>query len=176
MFSSRVVFRVLICLILVPTAWAGHTLTSQEQKNLATWLARRPLYRVAKDADCDCAEGIQQTKTAHRINWPPFPDYHPYVATGDFNSDGVRDFAIVVINRSRSSQNFVLLVFNGPFTSKTAQPAFIVYGLDLRGQGLFFGPPRPKPYRLVLGHFDSDNTTVLVPQGRTYKLEKHEGD
>ncbi len=176
MYSRRVVFRVLICLILVTPAWAGHTLTSQEQKTLATWLARRPLYRVAKDADCDCAEGIQQMKTAPKINWPRIPDYHPYVATGDFNSDGVSDFAVVVINRSRSSQNFVLLIFNGPFGSKTAQPAFIEYGLDLRGQGLFFGPPRPKPFRLVLGRFESDNTAVFIPQGRTYKLKKDEGN
>jgi len=115
-------------------------------------------------------------KTGYGVNWPPVPDYHPYVATGDFNNDGVGDFAVVAINRSRSSQNFVLLIFNGPFGSKTAQPAFIEYGLDLRGQGLFFGPPRPKPYRLVLGRFESDNAAVFIPQGRTYKLEKNEGN
>jgi hypothetical protein len=175
MYSSGVVFRVLICLILVPPAWARHTLTSQEQKTLSAWLTRHPIYRVATEADCGCAEDIKQMKIGYGENWPPVQDYHPYVATGDFNSDGVSDFAIVVINRSRSSQNFVLLIFNGPFGSKVAQPAFIMYGLDLRGQGLFFGPPRPKPYRLVLGHFESDNTVILVPRGHTYKLEAAEG-
>src|SRR2546422_7028023 len=47
--------------------------------------------------------------------------------------------------------NFALVVFNGPFKSETASPAFIQSGLDLRYSGLFYGPPRPKPYRLLLG-------------------------
>jgi len=176
MFNSRVAFRVLICLALVTPAWGGHTLTSQEQKILATWLARHPEFRVATDADCGCAEDIQQMKTGYGGNWAPVRDYHPYAATGDFNGDGVSDFAIVVINRAKSSQNFALLVFNGPFGSKAASPAFIEAGLDLKGRGLSFGPPRPKPYRLVVGPFESDNTAILVPRGRTYKLQWNEGD
>jgi hypothetical protein len=115
-------------------------------------------------------------KTGYGGNWTPVPDYHPYVATGDFNSDGVRDFAVVVIDRSKSAQNFVLVVFNGPFSSKASTPTFEESGLDLRGEGLFFGPPRPKPYRLVMGPFESDDTAILVPQGRTYKLQVNEDD
>ena len=176
MFSSRVAFKVLICLALVTPAWGGHTLTSQEQKILATWLARHPQFRVATDADWGCDGDIQQMKIGYGGKWTPVPDYHPYAATGDFNSDGVSDFALVVINRSKSSQNFVLLVFNGPFGSKAVLPAFSESTRDLRGQGLFFGPPRPKPYRLVVGAFESDNTAILVPKGRTYELQENEGD
>jgi hypothetical protein len=115
-------------------------------------------------------------KKGYGGRWPAVPDYHPYVATGDFNSDGVRDFAVVVVDRSKSAQNFVLLIFNGPFDAKAATPAFVESGLDLRNEGLFFGPPRPKPYRHVMGPFESDNSAILVPYGRTYKLQGNEED
>jgi hypothetical protein len=48
-------------------------------------------------------------------------------------------------------------------------PAFVKPGLDLKGQGLFYGPPRPKPYRLLIGRFEAEGAT-LSPSGRTYKL------
>jgi hypothetical protein len=139
--------------VLVTPAWGGHTLTAHEQKILATWLERHPNFRVATEADCGCEGNIQKLKAGDGGNWTPVPDYHPYAATGDFNSDGVRDFAIVVINRSKSSQNVVLLVFNGHSGSKAASPPFVKSGLGLQDH-LFFGPPRPKPYRLVIGPFE----------------------
>jgi hypothetical protein len=157
-------------------AWCGHTLTKQEQKVLAVWLSQHPTNRAATDADCDCADDIQQMRTGYDGHWTPYPDYHPYVATGDFNSDGITDFAVVVIDRSKSENNFTLLVFNGPFGSKPAVPAYVESGLDLRRQGMSFGPPRPKPYRIVIGPFESDNTWILVPKGHTYKVQVNEVD
>lgn len=115
-------------------------------------------------------------KAGYGGNWKAVPDYHPYVATGDFNSDGVSDFAIIVIDGSKSAHNFTLLVFNGPFGSKPAAPAFVESGLDLRNEGLSFGPPRPKPYRLVVGPFESDNTWILFPSGHTYKIQVNADD
>jgi hypothetical protein len=50
--------------------------------------------------------------------WKPVPDYHPYIATGDFNGDGAEDFAVVLIDRTKQEQNFALIVFNGPFNSE----------------------------------------------------------
>jgi hypothetical protein len=161
----------LICTALVQPAWGGHTLTLQEQKILDAWLAGHPEYRAAADGDCNCAEDIQQMRKGYGGSWRPVPDYHPYVATGDFNSDGATDFAVVVIERAKSIHNFTLLVFNGPLGPKTASPTFVGSGLDLRYEGLGFGPPRPKPYRLLMGPFESDNTAILVPQGRTYKWQ-----
>lgn len=115
-------------------------------------------------------------KAGYGGEWKPVPDYHPYIATGDFNSDGVDDFAVVVIDRSKTNKNFSLLVFNGPFNAKPTSPAFVESGLDLRYQGLSFGPPRPKPYRLVVGPFESDNTWILVPKAHTYRVQVNEGD
>jgi hypothetical protein len=157
-------------------AYCGHTLTPREQKVIDVWLSKHPAYRAATDADCDCQEDIQQMKLGYGGKWTPYPDYHPYAVTGDFNGDGAKDFAVVVIDRSKSEKNFTLLIFNGPFGSKIVSPAYIESGLDLRGQGMSFGPPRPKPYRIVVGPFESDNTSILVPAGHSYKVQVNEGD
>ena len=90
--------------------------------------------------------------------------------TGDFNGDGVVDFAAVVAEKRGGRHSFAIVVFNGPFGEKTAQPAFFRSGLDFEGQGLFYGPPRPRPYRLVLGPFEAGGL-ALVPRGSAYKLD-----
>jgi hypothetical protein len=167
---SRIALAALICLALAMPAWAGHTLAPQEQKALTNWLAKHPQFRAATDQDCDCAEDIQQMKAGDGGIWRPVSDYHPYLATGDFNRDGIRDFAAVVIDKTKSTHRFTLLVFNGPFSSDAVEPTFVAPALDLKYMGLFFGPPRPKPYRLIVGRFESDNTSMLVPYGKTYKL------
>jgi len=145
-------------------------LTTQEQTVLQNWLAQHPGYRIATDEDCDCADDIKQMKAGSGGVWKPVPDYHPYTATGDFNGDGVEDFAVVVVERSKQEDNFALLVFNGPFKPETASPAFMKSGLELKYQGLFYGPPRPKPYRLLVGQFNSDTALRLIPHGRGYRL------
>jgi len=159
------------CLFWVLPAWSGHTLHEQEQKVLNTWLAQHSEYRAARDADCDCDEDIARMKAGSGGVWKPVPDYDPYVATGDFNGDGVEDFAVVLIDPSKKEKNFALLVFNGPFEAAGALPAFFKPGLDLQSIGLFYGPPRPKPYRLLLGRFETDSGTLLIPHGDGYKLE-----
>jgi len=167
---NRCLFLLVGCLILVTSAWGGHTLTAQEQKVLQSWLAHHSEYGLATDEDCDCADEIKKMRAGWGGAWKSVPDYHPYTATGDFNGDGVRDFAVVVVDRSKQEKNFALVVFNGPFKSRTASPAFMMSGLDLKYQGLAYGPPRPKPYRLLLGRFESDSGLLLVPKGRGYKL------
>jgi hypothetical protein len=87
---------------------------------------------------------------------------------GDFNGDGQKDLAIVVIAPVAAAKRFQLLLFNGPFLGKQSHgPAFVSEFLDLTGQGLFFGPPRPKPYRLLVGAFESEGM-VLAPKGKGY--------
>lgn len=159
------------CLLWVVPAWSGHTLKEQEQKVLKGWLAQHSDYRLATDEDCDCAEDIKRVKAGSGGAWKPVPDYHPYIATGDFNGDRVRDFAVVVIDPSKKEKNFALVVFNGPFQSEAASPAFLKPGLDLKYTGLFYGPPRPKPYRLLLSGFESDSGSLLIPHGHSYKLD-----
>jgi hypothetical protein len=138
---------------------------------LKAWLARHSNYRQATDEGCDCAGDIEQMRAGYGGAWKPVRDYHPYVATGDFNGDGVQDFAVVLVDRSKRKENFTLVVFNGSFESETAAPAFMQPSMDLKYMGLFYGPPRPKPWRLLLGRFESD-TAILIPQGRGYKWDE----
>jgi hypothetical protein len=149
--------------------FAGHTLTNSEQRVLDSWLAVHTHYRVARDADCHCAVDIRQLRKGFGGVWKPVPDYRPYVVTGDLNSDGIEDFAVMVIDKRLAKRQFTLLVFNGPFDGSPKEPQFI--SRHLVGYALFFGPPRPKPWRLITGPFESDNTSVLVPKGKTYRWE-----
>jgi hypothetical protein len=168
------VFLLTVCLVMTVPAWAGHTLSTEEQQALKNWLSRHSAYRQAIDEDCDCAGDIEQMKTGYGGLTKPVRNYHPYVATGDFNGDGVEDFAVVVLDRSKKEKNFALVVFNGPFKSETLSPAFMESGMDLKYMGLFYGPPRPKPYRLLLGPFESDSGGLLVPHGRGYRWDETE--
>lgn len=157
------------CLFAPINAWAGHTLAPREEAVLRAWLARHTSYRLATDADCGCQDDINGMRSGDET-WRPVKDYHPYVASGDFRGDGIFDFAVAVIDRSHAGGGFTLLVFDGPFQSVDEPPAFVDGGLDLKHKGFFYGPPRPKPYRLVVGPFESDNTCILTPHGATYRL------
>jgi hypothetical protein len=97
------------------------------------------------------------------------PDYHPYVVTGDFNGDGQVDFAVVLVDRAKREGGFAVVIFNGPFRSLEQPPAFLKTGLNLKYYGFAYGPPRKRPYRLVLGRFEADGT-VFVPKGGTYTM------
>lgn len=97
------------------------------------------------------------------------PDYHPYVASGEFNGDGVIDFAVVVVS-ARKAHDSVLLGFNGPNDLRHSIPAFVGLNGDLGRSALFFGPPHPRPYRLIFGPFESDNSLILKPHRKTYRL------
>ena len=171
-FNLRVSAVVLILGWLGATpASAGHTLTVTHQKILNQWLQVHGQFRVAEDQDCTCPEDIQEMKRGSGGVWKPVIDYHPYAATGDFNGDGAEDFAVVLVDRQAKEKKFAFVVFNGPFKSRPQEPVFIETGLDLANQGLFFGPPRPKPYRLIVGPFESDNTALLEPKGASYRWD-----
>jgi hypothetical protein len=169
--TTRIAFLLITVLLSGAPVRGGHTLTAQEQKVLKGWLSKNQEDRLATDEDCDCAGDIAQMKAGYRGTWKSVPDYHPYTATGDFNGDGVEDFAVVVIDSSKKVKNYTLLVFNGPFDVEKAVPNFIKPGLDLKYVGLFYGPPRPKPYRLLLSGFESDSGSLLIPRGQSYVLK-----
>ena len=167
----RTGLSVICCFVLVvATVDAGHTLTARQSGVVATWLTTHSGFRVATSADCACAEDIAQMRKGFGGSWKPVRDYAPYVATGDFNGDGHSDFAVVVVDTSRPREHsFVLIVFNGPLQSAIPPATFTQRDLDMRGKGLFFGVPRPKPHRLVVGAFESEGA-ILQPVGSSYRL------
>jgi hypothetical protein len=111
-------------------------------------------------------------KTTYGAGVKVLADFHPYVATGDFNGNGVEDFAVAVVDRSRKTRNFAVLVFNGPLGPDSASHPFMVPDLDLVHQALFFGPPASKPYRLSIGYFESDYFVEILPKGNSYRLKE----
>lgn len=84
---------------------------------------------------------------------------------GDFNSDGKIDFAIVAV--AKTGQNYVV-VFSG---RNQHNPVF--QSAISNNAALFFGAPRPKPHRLVVGIFLSEGA-ILTPRGKSYALVENE--
>ena len=151
--------------------WASYTLDADQKRVIDAWLLSHPAYRLATDADCRCDADIRTMRfEGYAGNWKPVRDYHPYVVNSDLNADGINDFAVAVVNRSRTTRRFTILVFNGPFHSPDVAPAFIEANVDLTRTAFFYGPPGPKPYRLVIGEFESEGL-ILVPKGNTYRYK-----
>ena len=159
--------------LLAALAWGGGTLTPDQQAALASWLAQHATYRLAADADCDCALDIKQVRDGYGDPRYALPDYHPFTATGDFNGDGIEDLAVALIDPKADVDKFTLVVFNGPFTAaRPVTPAFLKPGLVLRRDRLFyFGSRKPRPYRLMVGPFNSDSGFRLRPSGSTYRIQ-----
>jgi hypothetical protein len=143
-------------------------LSPQHRGVLQRWLVREPDLSVATDKDCgQCETDIANQR---RLSGA---DYHPFYVVGDFNGDGRKDFAVALTEveadeEGRANLKFAVAVFNAPFSRRKIEPAFFKDNLNLRDGGLFFGPPRPRPYRLFIGLFTSDEGLTLIPRGRKY--------
>jgi hypothetical protein len=100
--------------------------------------------------------------------WPPNPGYHPYYVAGDFVGDGIEDIAIGVI-AFKDTTKFRVLILHGK-----RRPAFLSERLDIR-QGLFYGAPRPKPWLLGVGPFESEGV-LFEPTATGYRLSDSDED
>ncbi len=161
--------RFSLALLFAAPGHGEHTLTESQRKFLTGWLAKHSELHLATDADCDCQEDIIETRKTVNSVWKGVADYHPYVVTGDFNGDGHTDIAVVLFTPQRPPDQYTLAIFNGPLQIGGQNPASLKAGLNLKYHRLFFGPPRPKPYRLVLGRFDVAGI-VNEPQGRSNRM------
>jgi len=167
----------LVTLLAGARSCCTHSLTADQLAVLNGWMKSYPTYRQARDRDSSCPADIEQMRRGYDSKiWKPVPDYHPYQAVGDFNSDGKVDFAAVLIDTKRTEEPFAPVIFNGPISKARTTPAFFEAGFSLACGGLFFGPPRPEPYRLVVGPFESDNTGVLEPDGPAYTWDDSSDD
>lgn len=150
-------------------AFGSHVLRPEHRRVLNAWLKLHPTLRLGTDEDCGCEDDIERIRTHSDDVGKAVADYHPYAAVGDFNGDGKTDFAVALVDTSKTTKAFTLIVFNGPFGGKAKPPAFLLSDLDLARSGLFFGPPRPKPYRLLVGRFESEGA-LFEPRNGTYEL------
>jgi|SRR5579862_2992587 len=176
--------RLAVALTFVVSVWpypvaavSGDSLPSyvapRHRHAIAAWLSHHPTYRLAVDADCSCADDIAHVRAGNSPEWPPLPDYHPYYTVGDFRGDGAEDVAVGVISPQHRDKFRVLIIHGAPTKGRSAQ-TFLSEELDLR-QGLFYGAPRPKPWRLLVGPFESDGVT-LEPTPGGYKFSNEDSD
>ena len=134
-------------------------ISSKHREVLQNWLNAHAEFRLALDADCSCENDIEKMRLGSGGPWKPQPNFHPFYVAGDFDSDGREDFAVVLL---KGSDRFVAV-----FNNDERQPAY----LGSSGfASLFFGPPRPKPYRLLLGNFWSEGVS-FKPAGSGYILQ-----
>jgi hypothetical protein len=130
---------------------------------IENWLTLHQEFRVIDDAECKCDDELKDIRTMTRGAWVADPSYHPYYVTGDFNGDGRIDLAVGV-RRMGADAKFQVLIISGYRVARHGQNcAFLSQAFDV-GEGLFFGPPRPKPYRLLEGPFDTDVGVTFSPR------------
>jgi hypothetical protein len=156
----------------VPAAATPQYISAEQSSVVSAWLSEQTGVRLAEDADCRCDEDLKRERTESIGEWQAKPNYHPYYVTGDFNHDGIADFAVGIIDEGVPSK-FRLAIFDGPFDKNApTQPAYVSQP-RLLGEALFFGPPRPFPYVLVVGAFESHGM-VLQPTECGYDLKDAE--
>jgi hypothetical protein len=137
--TTKCIFLLTVCLMLTAPAMGGHTLSSAEQQVLKSWLALHPEYRQATDEDCVCAADVQQMRAGAGGIWKPVRDYHPYTATGDFNNDGVEDFAVVLIDRRKKERISLLSYSTAPSNRRHLQVLSWSPVWNSRTKGFFTG-------------------------------------
>ena len=149
----------------VVPAWAAAPaepayLKTADRAMIRSWLAGHPGYRLTTDADCRCDQRIRDLRTSSGA-WPAQRDFHPYFARGDFNRDRHEDIALGVRAVGERGQFRVLIL------SRYAKP----YLSDrfLLGEAIFYGPPRPKPYLLLVGRFETEAGSLEPTRGGGYR-------
>jgi hypothetical protein len=130
------------------------------QADAAAWLEAHPRYYALQDKDCRCDEELVYIRTQSRGQWKAQPAYHPFAMQGDFNGDGRADIALVLGDRQSKNARRVLIL-----TARSTGSPTIYLSENIPGTAaLFFGAPRPKPYRLLVGEFESDSGFTVIPQ------------
>lgn len=97
------------------------------------------LYKICLTCRSDVAEFKKKSGT----------NYHPFHMVGDFNKDGIDDFAVVVVDDRQFGEKCekcaTILVFNGPFPGRG--PSFYQPKVNLYGSVLF--ALKDKPFLLI---------------------------
>lgn len=134
-------------------------------KTVKSWLTRHSNNVPIEKAECDCDTDLKEIRLGE-TGRSPNPTYNPHYASGDFNFDRVKDFAVLLKNKTTSK--LVVVVFSGEQNGRFSDFLLEIPILP-SGVGLFYGPPRPRPYYLVVGAFGSEGFLV-IPVGTEYRL------
>jgi hypothetical protein len=154
-------------------------LSIQHDRFLQRWLATHPDWRLARVEDCEDrwidSAGKEHVESCQRLvqalrAWTKDPAVNPFYARGDFNRDENEDFAVVLTHAKQgktSAKSAKVVVFNGPFQGAGAvEPAYSLAGRSVSETFLGYGPPRAKPWRLIIGSPESEGRVLIWSNGR----------
>lgn len=146
----------------------------EHKAEMEKWLRTHRDFRMATEADCDCSDSLKDIRFSNSPGWPANPNYLSYYVVGDFNHDGMGDFAVLLIKKEMFMEKLYVGIFNGTSVSNQYMPTILkAKGFDIVETGLFYGPPRPKPYSLIIGVFNSEGVAI-VPSKNGYKFDDSE--
>jgi len=110
-------------------------------------------YRIAVEKDCSDKEGLQEARG--NIG----KSYHPYYGVGDFNKDGIEDFAIVFVKKaSRASDRFKIVIFEGT-ASESFTAKWNSEDMNMGCMGIFY----TEDHGLYYGAFQAEDCIKLKP-------------
>lgn len=134
-------------------------ITPNDLKVLKRWLAaEKSNLRPATVADCQDLGGLSQ---AH-AEWGS--DYFPYYRIDDFNRDRRDDFAIALVDPTKTEDRFSVAIFHGG-KSPDAAPAFL-RKWDVSKRGLHAGIGL-----IVMGLSDQDDCEIVYWNGKQYEVK-----
>jgi len=107
--------------------------------------------------------------------------FTPFYRAGDFNHDGVRDFAMILVKEGgptgdqgvdiaethRYLYDLTVVIFNG--AGKTFTPAFVKTTKAPRV--CFLNTANEKRKRLTFGVYETDEVFIMTPAGKGYIVE-----
>lgn len=132
-------------------------------KRLQNWLELNKEYRLATIEDCNCQDYLEQLRRGDGQVRKPQPTYQPHYAVGDFNGDGIPDFAVIV-RPITTEKGALVLVFLGKRKSGYAVPIrYPIPDPSIENYGLFADRPSKGRERLFVGLFASEEEEVPIP-------------
>lgn len=140
---------------------------AEDAPMIRQWLHGNSGYRLVPTDECDCAEDMEDIRRGAGGAWKPNPAYLAYYTRGDFDGDGRADTAVAVRDAA-GGLRFAL--FNGKWPGwEAARRAFVTQTMPA-SYALFYGPPRPEPFRLVAGPFYSHGCVFEPEPGWQFVL------
>lgn len=156
----------LLLMLVTPFCFAdvADYMAANDVEQVQKWLDVHKEYRLATLNDCECDDNILPLRQGDGKVWKAQPKYQPYYAIGDFDNDGMRDFAVVVRRIMEDEKPLVLVFLKGKIKHSTKPIVYSIHEKSVSGIGLFLS--RSKPRKLLVGAFASEGEEIPLSKGK----------
>lgn len=137
--------------------------TPAQRAALQEFISKNPDYQFIPDTWFE-----EDTLKAARNEWGFGKNFKPYYQVGDFNRDGLRDFAVILLTGKHADDpksGMHVVVFNGVRVNKY-RVAHVEYEDFNTATFISVGGKR-----LYVGIMETDSAGCFVPAGRGYIVE-----